>query len=129
MGLGDFANKAKDAASNNEQVQQAGEQGLNKAADTANNMTGDKFSDQVGQGRDAASDALGFGDQGGQQGGQGGQQGNQGGQQGGQGNQGGQQGGQGGQQGGQGGQGGQQGNQGNQGNPQGGNQGGQSRNN
>ena len=64
MGLGDFADKAKDAASNNEQVQQFGEQGLDKAADTANNVTGDKFSDQVDQGHGAASDALGFGDKG-----------------------------------------------------------------
>lgn len=65
MGLGDFADKAKDAVSNNEQVQQAGEQGLDSAADAANNATGDKFSDQVDQGHGAASDALGFGDQGG----------------------------------------------------------------
>lgn len=65
MGLGDFADKAKDAASNNDQVKQAGEQGLNKAADTANSATGEKYSDQVDQGRDAASDALGFGDKGG----------------------------------------------------------------
>ncbi|HLR44078.1 MAG TPA: Rv0909 family putative TA system antitoxin [Brevibacterium sp.] len=64
MGLGDFADKAKDAVSNNEKLQEAGEQGLDKAADAANNATGDKFSDQVDQGREAASDALGFGDKG-----------------------------------------------------------------
>lgn len=68
MGLGDFADKAKDAASNNEQVQQYGEQGLDKARDAANDSTGDKFSDQVDQGHGAASDALGFGDKGGDQG-------------------------------------------------------------
>lgn len=64
MGLGDFADKAKDAASNNEQVQQFGEQGLDKARDAANSATGDKFSDQVDQGHGAASDALGFGGKG-----------------------------------------------------------------
>ena len=56
MGLGDFADEAKDAASNNEQVQQYGEQGLDKARDAANDATGDKF---LGSGRPGSRRCVG----------------------------------------------------------------------
>ncbi|HJG80471.1 MAG TPA: antitoxin [Brevibacterium senegalense] len=61
MGLGDLAGKAQDAM-NSEQGQKVAGEGLDRAADAANNATGDKYSDQVDQGKDAVSDHLGLGD-------------------------------------------------------------------
>ncbi|MCD7101527.1 antitoxin [Pseudoclavibacter sp. 13-3] len=76
MGLEDLVNKAKSAAENAagqagglaEQARQAlqsdkaeeiSDSVLDKAADLANKVTGDKFSDQVQQARDAADKAIG----------------------------------------------------------------------
>lgn len=61
MGLGDLGGKAQDAL-NTEQGQKVAGEGLDRGADAANNATGDKYSDQVDQGKDAVSDRLGLGD-------------------------------------------------------------------
>lgn len=58
MGIGDFADKAKDAA-NSEQGEQFTDQGLDQASEGLNNATGGKFEDQLNQGRDAADGAIG----------------------------------------------------------------------
>lgn len=58
MGLGDFADKAKDAV-NSEQAEGVTDNALDKGADFANDKTGGKFEDQVNQGRDAADGKLG----------------------------------------------------------------------
>ncbi|EFG46373.1 hypothetical protein HMPREF0183_2342 [Brevibacterium mcbrellneri ATCC 49030] len=58
MGLGDFADKAKDAVKS-EQAEGVTDDVLDKGADFANDKTGGKFEDQVNQGRDAADGHLG----------------------------------------------------------------------
>lgn len=58
MGLGDFADKAKDAVKS-EQAEGVTDDVLDKGADFANDKTGGKFEDQVNQGRDAADGQLG----------------------------------------------------------------------
>ncbi|GAA1866247.1 antitoxin [Brevibacterium marinum] len=58
MGLDDLTNKAKDAM-NSEKGEEVSDQGLDKAADFANDKTGGKFEDQINQGRDGADDKLG----------------------------------------------------------------------
>jgi hypothetical protein len=58
MGLDDLTNKAKDAM-NSDKGEQISDQGLDKAADAANNVTGGKFEDQINKGRDSADDKLG----------------------------------------------------------------------
>lgn len=63
MGIEDYANQAKDAL-NSEQGQEFANQGLDRAADAADNATGGEHSDHIQQGRDAAGDFLGGGDSG-----------------------------------------------------------------
>ena len=58
MGLGDFADKAKDAVKS-EQAEGVTDNVLDKGADFVNDKTGGKFEDQVNQGRDAADGQLG----------------------------------------------------------------------
>ncbi|WP_420096490.1 antitoxin [Brevibacterium sediminis] len=58
MGLDDLTNKAKDAL-NSDKGEEISDQGLDKASDAANNVTGGKFEDQINQGRDGADDKLG----------------------------------------------------------------------
>ncbi|MDN5587006.1 MAG: antitoxin [Brevibacterium sp.] len=58
MGLDDLTNKAKDAM-NSEKGEEFSDQGLDKAADFANEKTGGKFEDQIDQGRDGADENLG----------------------------------------------------------------------
>lgn len=56
--MNDFLDKAKDMAGEHpDQVQG----GLDKAEEFANEKTGDKYADQIGQGADAAGNALGLG--------------------------------------------------------------------
>ena len=58
MGLDDLTNKAKDAM-NSDKGEEISDQGLDKAADTANNATGGKFDDQINQGREGADGKFG----------------------------------------------------------------------
>lgn len=58
MGLDDLTNKAKDALSS-DKGEEISDQGLDKASDAANNVTGGKFEDQINKGRDGADDKLG----------------------------------------------------------------------
>ncbi|MCU4298865.1 antitoxin [Brevibacterium permense] len=58
MGLDDLTNKAKDAL-NSDKGEEISDQGLDKASDAANNVTGGKFEDQINQGRDGADDKFG----------------------------------------------------------------------
>jgi hypothetical protein len=59
MGLGDFANKAKDFADqHDEQV----DQGLEKAGDVADERTGGGHSEQIDRGVDIAQERTGEGD-------------------------------------------------------------------
>lgn len=55
MGIGDFINKGKEALGNEEQSDKL----LDGAADGVNKVTGDKFADQVQQGRDFADGHVG----------------------------------------------------------------------
>ena len=55
MGIGDFFSKAKDMAMGNKDKVK---DGIDKAADVADDKTGGKFSDQVDKGSDAAKDAV-----------------------------------------------------------------------
>ena len=55
MGIGDFVDKAKDLVSENEeQVEDA----IDKAADLADEKTGDKYSDQIETGAEKAKDFV-----------------------------------------------------------------------
>lgn len=55
MGIGDFADKAKDlAAEHEDQVKQ----GIDKAADVADEKTEGKYSDQIDQGAEKAKDYV-----------------------------------------------------------------------
>lgn len=58
MGLGDFADKAKDAVKS-EKAEGVSDDVLDKGADFANDKTGGKFEDQVNQGRDAVDGQVG----------------------------------------------------------------------
>lgn len=58
MGLDDLTNKAKDAM-NSDKGEEITDQGLDKASDAANNVTGGKFEDQINKVRDGADDKLG----------------------------------------------------------------------
>lgn len=55
MGIGDFADKAKDLASEHEDEVK---EGIDKASDMADEKTGGKYSDQIDQGADAAKDYV-----------------------------------------------------------------------
>jgi len=55
MGIGDFIDKAKDIAAENEEAVQAG---IDKAADMADEKTGGKYSDQIDQAAEAAKDYV-----------------------------------------------------------------------
>ncbi|MEN8113776.1 MAG: antitoxin [Actinomycetota bacterium] len=55
MGLGDFVNKAKGMVAGNKDK---AKEGIDKAADVADEKTGGKYSGQVDQGADAAKDAV-----------------------------------------------------------------------
>lgn len=55
MGIGDFVDKAKDLASEHEDKVS---EGIDKAADLADEKTGGKFSEQIGQGADKAKDFV-----------------------------------------------------------------------
>ncbi|MFT9774037.1 antitoxin [Brevibacterium casei] len=50
MGFDDLTNKAKDAV-NSDKGEEISDQGLDKASDAANNLSGGKFEDQINQGR------------------------------------------------------------------------------
>lgn len=55
MGIGDFVDKAKDlAAENEDQVDDA----IDKAGDVIDEKTGGKYSDQVDKGQEAAKDFV-----------------------------------------------------------------------
>lgn len=58
MGFDDLVNKGKEAL-NSEQGEQISDQVLDGAEGLANKVTGDKFEDQVSQGRDAVDGFLG----------------------------------------------------------------------
>ena len=58
MGLGDMARKAKDALST-EKGEQVSDKVLDRGADLANRVTGEKYADKVQQGRDAVDDRIG----------------------------------------------------------------------
>lgn len=58
MGFEDLTNKAKDAL-NSDKGEEISDQGLDKAADIANDVSGGKFGDQINQGRDAADGQVG----------------------------------------------------------------------
>lgn len=58
MGLDDLTNKATDAM-NSDKGEEITDQGLDKASDAANNVTGGKFEDQINKGRDGADGKLG----------------------------------------------------------------------
>jgi len=58
MGFDDLTNKAKDAV-NSDKGEEISDQGLDKASDAANNLSGGKFEDQINQGRDGADGAIG----------------------------------------------------------------------
>ncbi len=55
MGIGDFIDKAKDVAAENEEAVKAG---IDKAADIVDEKTGGKYSDQIDQGAEAAKDYV-----------------------------------------------------------------------
>ena len=55
MGIGDFIDKAKDMMSGNKDKVK---DGVEKAADMADEKTGGKFSDQVDKGEEAAKDFV-----------------------------------------------------------------------
>lgn len=55
MGVGDFVDKAKDMASENEE---AVKEGIDKAADMADEKTGGKYTDQVDQGAEKAKEYV-----------------------------------------------------------------------
>ena len=55
MGIGDFADKAKDLAADNADKVKGG---IDSAADMADEKTGGKHSDHVDTGADAAKDAV-----------------------------------------------------------------------
>jgi len=55
MGIGDFADKAKDLASEHEDKVQ---EGIDKAADMADEKTEGKYSDQIDQGAEKAKDYV-----------------------------------------------------------------------
>lgn len=57
-GFDDLTNKAKDAL-NSDKGEELSDQGLDKGADAANNLSGGKFEDQINQGRDGADGAIG----------------------------------------------------------------------
>ena len=55
MGLDDFADKAKDlAAEHGDKVKE----GIDKAAEAADDKTGGKYSDHINQGADKAKDVI-----------------------------------------------------------------------
>lgn len=56
MGIGDFADKAKDLASEHEDEVK---EGIDKAADVADEKTEGKYSDQIDKGAEAAKDYVG----------------------------------------------------------------------
>lgn len=58
MGLGDFADKAKDAV-HSEKAEGVSDDAFDKGADKLNDATGGKFEDQIDKGRDAADDKVG----------------------------------------------------------------------
>lgn len=55
MGIGDFADKAKDLASEHEDEVK---EGIDKAADIADEKTEGKYSDQIDKGTEAAKDYV-----------------------------------------------------------------------
>ncbi len=55
MGIGDFIDKAKDLASENEE---AVEGAIDKAADTVDEKTGGKYSAQIDKGAEAGKDFV-----------------------------------------------------------------------
>lgn len=58
MGLDDLTNQAKDFLKS-DRAEQLSDQGLDGAADFANTVTGDKFTDQIAGARKAADDSIG----------------------------------------------------------------------
>lgn len=58
MGLGDFADKAKDAV-NSDKGEEVSDNAFDKGADKLNDATGGKFEDQIDKGKDAADDHVG----------------------------------------------------------------------
>ena len=60
MGLGDIAGQASEmAGQHGDKVEQASDQGLDKAAQAVNDKTGNKFGDQVEQGKQQADERMG----------------------------------------------------------------------
>ena len=55
MGVGDFVDKAKDLAAENED---AVKEGIDKAADIADDKTGGKYTDQIDDGAEKAKDFV-----------------------------------------------------------------------
>ena len=55
MGLSDYVDKAKDLVSGNKDKVN---EGIDKAADVADDKSGGKYSDQIDQGAEAAKDAV-----------------------------------------------------------------------
>lgn len=55
MGIGDFADKAKDLASEHEDKVK---EGIDKAADVADEKTEGKYSEQIDQGAESAKDYV-----------------------------------------------------------------------
>jgi MT0933-like antitoxin protein len=62
MGIGGFADKAKDFL-DSEQGEQRSDQALDKAAELADEKTGGKFDGQIDTGRDAVDERIGRDDQ------------------------------------------------------------------
>jgi hypothetical protein len=62
MGIGGFADKAKDFL-DSEQGEQRSDQALDKAAEFADDKSGGKFDNQIDKGRDAADERIGRDDQ------------------------------------------------------------------
>lgn len=58
MGLGDIANKGKDAL-NGDKGEQISDQGLDRAADAAGKRAGEQHQDKVQQARDQADKRIG----------------------------------------------------------------------
>ncbi|RBP63676.1 antitoxin protein of toxin-antitoxin system [Brevibacterium sanguinis] len=58
MGFDDLINQAKDALSS-DQAEQISDQGLDRAADFGNDLSGGRFGDQIDQGREAADGHVG----------------------------------------------------------------------
>lgn len=58
MGLGDFADKAKDAL-HSDKAEGASDKAFDKGSDKLNDATGGKFKDQVDKGRDVADKKVG----------------------------------------------------------------------